>query len=95
MLVGGFIRPINEVDTSDRVINYAAHNGYRNDPRLRFDQKNFLRCPRQAGTPRQVECTRLITAERVKQTSERIPGLLRQSAASDDATRNGPPTGRD
>jgi hypothetical protein len=33
------------------------------------------RRPRHANTPRQFECTRLITAEQVKQTIRRIPGF--------------------
>jgi len=34
-----------------------------------------LWCPRHAGTPRQFECTRLITAEQVRQTIQKIPGF--------------------
>jgi hypothetical protein len=44
---------------------------------------------------RQFECTRLITAEQVKQTIERIPGVLGPTAASGDIARTGPPTGRE
>jgi hypothetical protein len=43
--------------------------------RERFDHKDFLWCPRHAGTPRQFECTRLITAEQVKNVLRRIPGF--------------------
>jgi hypothetical protein len=32
-------------------------------------------CPRHANTPRQFECTRLITAEQVKQVVRKIPGF--------------------
>jgi len=95
VLISGFTHPTNEFATPYRLINWHACNACWNDPRLRFDQKGFLWRPCQAGPPRQVTCTRLITAERVKQTNERIPGLLRQSAASDDIARNRPPTGRD
>ncbi len=45
--------------------NWHACNSCWNDPKLRFDHKDFLWCPRQAGTPRQFECTRLITSEHV------------------------------
>jgi hypothetical protein len=43
--------------------------------RERFDHKDFLWCPRHAGTPRQFECTRLITAEQVKRVIQTIPGF--------------------
>ena len=41
----------------------------------RLDHKDFLWCPRHANTPRQFECTRLVTAEQVKQTTRRILGF--------------------
>lgn len=75
VLISGFTHPTNEFATPYRVINYHACNSCWNDPRLRFDHKDFLWCPRHAGTPRQFECTRLITAEQVKQTIDRIPGF--------------------
>jgi hypothetical protein len=40
---------------------------------VRFDHKDFLWCPRHAGTSRQFECTRLITAEAVKTAIRKIP----------------------
>ena len=55
-------------------INYHTCNGCWNDPRHRFDHKDFLWCPRHKDTPRQFECTRLITVEQVKATIRRIPG---------------------
>jgi len=75
VLISGFSLPNTEFDTPYRVINYHACNGCWNDPKLRFDHKDFLWCPRHAGTPRQLECTRLITAEQVKQTLRRVPGF--------------------
>ena len=75
VLISGFSLPNTEFDTPYRVINYHACNGCWNDPKVRFDHKDFLWCPRHAGTPRQLECTRLITAEQVKQTLRRIPGF--------------------
>ena len=75
VMISGFSLPNTEFDTPYRVINYHACNGCWNDPKLRFDHKDFLWCPRHAGTPRQLECTRLITAEQVKQTLRRIPGF--------------------
>jgi hypothetical protein len=64
------------------VINWHACNGCWNDVRHRFDHKDYLWCPRHAGTPRQFECTRLITATQVIGTLKRIPGLIEAAAAS-------------
>jgi autotransporter strand-loop-strand O-heptosyltransferase len=65
VMISGFTHPINEFATPYRVINYHACNSCWNDVRVRFDHKDFLWCPRHAGTPRQFECTRLITASQV------------------------------
>jgi autotransporter strand-loop-strand O-heptosyltransferase len=79
VMISGFTHPINEFATPYRVINYHTCNSCWNDMRLRFDHKDFLWCPRQAGTPRQFECTRLITAEQVKETIRRVPGFGAQA----------------
>jgi autotransporter strand-loop-strand O-heptosyltransferase len=75
VMISGFTHPTNEFDTPYRVINYHACNSCWNDVRHRFDHSNFLWCPRHKDTPRQFECTRLITAEHVKATIRRIPGF--------------------
>lgn len=75
VLISGFTHPVNEFTTPYRVINWHACNSCWNDVRLRFDHRDFLWCPRQAGTERQFECTRLITAEQVIATLRRIPHL--------------------
>jgi len=75
VMISGFTAAVNEFETPYRVINYHACNSCWNDPRLRFDHKDFLWCPRQKDTPRQFECTRLITAEQVKTVLKRIPGF--------------------
>lgn len=75
VLISGFTHPTNEFTTPYRVINYHACNSCWNDPRHRFDHHDFLWCPRHAGTPRQFECTRLITPDQVKQVIQRIPGF--------------------
>lgn len=75
VMISGFTHPTNEFTTPYRVINYHACNGCWNDPRHRFDHHDFLWCPRHANTPRQFECTRLITADQVKQVVRRIPGF--------------------
>jgi autotransporter strand-loop-strand O-heptosyltransferase len=75
VMISGFTHPTNEFSTPYRVINYHACNSCWNDPRHRFDHHDFLWCPRHANTPRQFECTRLITAEQVKQVIRAIPGF--------------------
>jgi len=49
---------------------------------VRFDHKDYLWCPRHANTPRQHECTRLITADAVKEAIRRIPGFGREAQAA-------------
>ena len=61
--------------TPYRVINYHTCNSCWNDPHHRFDHKDFLWCPRHKGTPRQFECTRLITVDQVKAAIQKIPGF--------------------
>lgn len=75
VLISGFTHPLNEFHTPYRVINYHACNSCWNDVRVRFDHKDFLWCPRHANTPRQFECTRLITAEAVKEAIRHIPAF--------------------
>ena len=75
VMISGFTHPTNEFDTPYRVINYHTCNGCWNDVRHRFDHKDFLWCPRHKDTPRQFECTRLITSEHVKATIKQIPGF--------------------
>ena len=75
VMISGFTHPLNEFATPYRVINYHACNSCWNDPRVRFDHTDFLWCPRHKDTPRQFECTRLITAEQVKTAVKRVPGF--------------------
>ncbi|GBR54011.1 autotransporter strand-loop-strand O-heptosyltransferase [Acetobacter pomorum] len=65
VMISGFTHPTNEFHTPYRIINWHACNSCWNDIRERFDHKDFLWCPRHANTPRQFECTRLITSEQV------------------------------
>ncbi|WP_232243382.1 autotransporter strand-loop-strand O-heptosyltransferase [Paraburkholderia sp. SOS3] len=81
VMISGFTHPTNEFDTPYRVINYHTCNSCWNDVRVQFDHHDFLWCPRHANTPRQFECTRLITAEQVIGTIRRIPGFGEQPAA--------------
>jgi autotransporter strand-loop-strand O-heptosyltransferase len=75
VMISGFTHPTNEFDTPYRVINYHTCNSCWNDLRHRFDHQDFLWCPRHKNTPRQFECTRLITVDQVKATIQRIPGF--------------------
>ena len=75
VLISGFTHPVNEFATPYRVINYHTCNSCWNDPKVRFDHKDFLWCPRHAGTSRQFECTRLITSEQVKRVITGISGF--------------------
>jgi autotransporter strand-loop-strand O-heptosyltransferase len=79
VMISGFTHPTNEFATPYRVTNYHSCNSCWNDVRHRFDHHDFLWCPRHAGTPRQFECTRLITAEHVKAVIKRIPAFQRQT----------------
>ena len=78
VMISGFTHPLNEFATPYRVVNFHTCNSCWNDPALRFDHKDFLWCPRHASTPRQFECTRLITVDQVRQTIERIPAFAKR-----------------
>jgi autotransporter strand-loop-strand O-heptosyltransferase len=75
VMISGFTHPTNEFETPYRVINYHACNSCWNDPRVRFDHQDFFWCPRHKGSPRQFECTRLITAAHVKSVIKTIPSF--------------------
>lgn len=81
VMISGFTHPNNEFDTPYRIINWHACNSCWNDVRLRFDHKDYMWCPRHAGTDRQFECTRLITASQVIQVIDRIRGVRPVRAA--------------
>jgi len=85
VMIGGFSHPTTEFATPWRVINYHTCNSCWNDPTLRFDHKDFLWCPRHKDTPRQFECTRLITVEQVKRVVKQVPGFGGQGDAGDPA----------
>jgi autotransporter strand-loop-strand O-heptosyltransferase len=75
VMISGATHPTNEFETPYRVINYHACNSCWNDVRVRFEHRNFLWCPRHKDTPRQFECTRLITVDQVKAVIKTIPGF--------------------
>ena len=88
VMISGFTHPTNEFDTPYRIINYHTCNSCWNDVRHRFDHNDFLWCPRHKDTPRQFECTRLITAEHVKATIKSIPGFGSHKVAAALAANN-------
>jgi autotransporter strand-loop-strand O-heptosyltransferase len=75
VMISGFTHPLNEFATPYRVVNYHACNSCWNDVRYHFNHSDFLWCPRHKDTPRQFECTRLITVDQVKSILQRIPGF--------------------
>ena len=75
VLISGFTHPTNEFFTPYRVINTHACNSCWNDPAHKFAHDDAMWCPRHVGTPRQFECTRLITGEQVMAAINRIPGF--------------------
>jgi autotransporter strand-loop-strand O-heptosyltransferase len=75
VLISGFTHPRNEFATPYRIINFHACNSCWNDPLMSQAGSDFLRCPRHKDTPRQFECTGLITAEQVKAAIRRMPGF--------------------
>ncbi len=81
VMISGFTHPTNEFVTPYRVVNWHACNSCWNDPKHRFDHHDYLWCPRHAGTPRQFECTRLITSEQVISTIRRVPAFAAQAPA--------------
>jgi autotransporter strand-loop-strand O-heptosyltransferase len=84
VMISGFTHPTNEFATPYRVVNYHACNSCWNDVRVRFDHKDFLWCPRHKDTPRQFECTRLITAEAVKAAIRKVPTFASHAGRQQD-----------
>lgn len=82
VMISGFTHPTNEFATPYRVINWHTCNSCWNDPKERFDHKDFLWCPRHAGTERQFECTRLITSAHVIRAIARIPAFAAKADPS-------------
>jgi autotransporter strand-loop-strand O-heptosyltransferase len=75
VLISGFSHPNTEFHTPYRVINTHTCNSCWNDPKVLFDHHDFLWCPRHKGTPRQFECTSLISPGQVKAVIKTIPGF--------------------
>jgi autotransporter strand-loop-strand O-heptosyltransferase len=93
VLISGFTHPITEFATPYRVINYHVCNSCWNDVRLRFDNRDYFWCPRHKDTPRQFECSRMITAGQVIDTIKRIPGFSVAATQAAGAAREQPIAG--
>lgn len=65
VMISGFTHPSNEFHTPYRVFNPHVCNSCWHDIRTPFEHSDILFCPRHADTPRQFECTKLITPEHV------------------------------
>lgn len=65
VMISGFTLPICEFYTPYRV--YSSHGcmGCWDDVNVNFDHYDFFWCPKYKNTPRQYECTRLITGKQV------------------------------
>lgn len=75
VMISGFTLPNNEFWTPYRIINHHVCTGCWNDPKQMFDHKDFMWCPRHAGTEKQFECTTHITPEQVRQVIRTIPNF--------------------
>ena len=65
ILISGFSLPTYEFETPYRVFNTHGCNGCYSAADLSFNHYDFFFCPRHKNTPRQFECTRLITGRQV------------------------------
>lgn len=68
VLISGFSLPMGEFDTPYRVTNQLVCHGCYND--IRVDWKSV--CPYHAGTDREFECSKLISAGMVKESIDRL-----------------------
>lgn len=64
VMISGFSMPWCEFPTPYRVFNPQACHGCWNDINIKFEHE-YMWCPRQKGTKRMFECTRLITGRMV------------------------------
>lgn len=76
VMISGFTLDGSEFPTPYRVTNFHFCHGCWNDSNLFFDMKVPIWCPRHLGTPREIECTKVITPRMVLEVIDRIPGVL-------------------
>lgn len=72
VLISGFSLPNSEFYTPWRVFNSHGCHGCWDDTSVDFDHQDFLWCPHHRDTPRQYECTRLITGRQVNAMVDRL-----------------------
>ncbi|HIC7814668.1 TPA: autotransporter strand-loop-strand O-heptosyltransferase [Enterobacter ludwigii] len=72
VLISGFSLPNSEFYTPWRVFSSHGCNGCWDDTSVDFDHQDFLWCPHHRDTPRQYECTRLITGRQVNAMVDRL-----------------------
>ncbi len=80
VMLSGFTMPNCEFPTPYRVTNYLYCHGCWNDSSCFFDRNVPVWCPKHAGTPREIECTKAITPKMVEDTIRRIPEFQRQQS---------------
>lgn len=85
VLISGFSMPWCEFYTPYRVFNPQACNGCWNDTHVTFKHE-YMWCPRQQGTDRMFECTRLITGRMV---ISKIEKLMQENHLTPPRTRYG------
>ncbi len=78
VMISGFTLDPCEFYTPYRVTNYLVCNGCWNDSTVFFDGTLPEWCPRHLGTPRQFECTRMISTKMVMDTIKNIPAYQEQ-----------------
>jgi autotransporter strand-loop-strand O-heptosyltransferase len=72
VLISGFSLPNSEFYTPWRVFSSHGCNGCWDDTSVDFDHQDFLWCPHHRDTPRQYECSRLITGRQVTGVVDRL-----------------------
>jgi len=81
VLISGFTLPVSEFYTPWRIFSSHGCNGCWDDTSLNFDHKDFLWCPRHKNTPRQFECTRLITGKQVNGVIDKLHASLAEQSS--------------
>ncbi|TKU23528.1 autotransporter strand-loop-strand O-heptosyltransferase [Citrobacter sp. wls826] len=76
VLISGFSIPNSEFYTPWRVFSSHGCNGCWDDTAFDFDHQDYLWCPRHKGTPRQYECTGLITGTQVNRVISELHASL-------------------
>lgn len=80
VMISGFSLPMCEFNTPHRVFNSHGCYGCWDDVKENFSHDDFFWCPRQKGTERMFECTRLITGKQVVSHIERCIADIKRDA---------------